>query len=115
MRFNISCKLYAALYAGTLVTLSNIHEASARLATSSDIREQVMKKSEDFIKVEGEEQCIEESEECESDEECCGDLYCWSPSSYEDNACYPCYRGEGKCESFKAEWSWWRMFLCRIF
>eukprot|EP00956_Cyclotella_meneghiniana_P031324 scaffold81925_cov76-Cyclotella_meneghiniana.AAC.4 len=77
MRFNISCKLYAALYAGTLVTLSNIHEASARLTASSDIREQVMKKSEGFIKVEGEEQCLGYYVKCDSsNDQCCGDLEC---------------------------------------
>ena len=56
MLLNTSFKLYAALYVGTLATVLNVREVSARIADSSDIRKNI-KESKTFAKNKGEE-CI---------------------------------------------------------
>ena len=62
MRFDIAFKHYAALSGAGLVSFSSvISDASARLVSSSDIRENI-KKSTSFTKVEGEE-CIKLQED----------------------------------------------------
>ena len=56
MLLNTSFKIYAALYVGTLATVLNVREVSARIADSSDIRKNI-KESKTFAKNKGEE-CI---------------------------------------------------------
>ena len=56
MLLNNSFKLHAALCVGTLATLLNVREVSARIVGSSDIRENI-KESKSFAKNKGEE-CV---------------------------------------------------------
>ena len=57
MKINVPIKSSTALSGASLVFISSIHDASARLVASSDIRDQVIERSKISTKVKGGE-CI---------------------------------------------------------